>query len=242
MMTSDNIKLGVERAPNRSLLFALGLTEEEMESVATVKVFVNWSKQYTGAAAPVVGEVYIDNLSFGAYVDDSTDLFDHAASLQNVEWWWSGNNYYDNAGWLMEEDEAGSSYFKIYRVKDKTSTSTGYNPRRQYLYFDEPIALNENFVVSVTATNDNMGTGSKISLLGDDGNKYGYLLIDKTGTNTYEISVSDIVLLNADTTMTKSETPLDISAVKIKGVILHNDFCRCCTFYSTGFFRHYTNT
>ena len=205
-------------------LALLGLTEEEMESVATVKVFVNWSKQYTGAAAPVVGEVYIDNLSFGSYVDDSTDLFDHAASLQNVEWWWSGNNYYDNAGWLMEEDEAGSSYFKIYRVKDKTSTSTGYNPRRQYLYFDEPIALNENFVVSVTATNDNMGTGSKISLLGDDGNKYGYLLIDKTGTNTYEISVSDIVLLNADTTMTKSETLLDISAVKIKGVILHNDF------------------
>ena len=29
-MLSDNIKRGVERAPNRSLLFALGLTEEEM--------------------------------------------------------------------------------------------------------------------------------------------------------------------------------------------------------------------
>ena len=29
-MRSDNIKKGVERAPNRSLLFALGLTEEEM--------------------------------------------------------------------------------------------------------------------------------------------------------------------------------------------------------------------
>ena len=29
-MRSDNIKRGVERAPNRSLLFALGLTEEEM--------------------------------------------------------------------------------------------------------------------------------------------------------------------------------------------------------------------
>ncbi|MBQ6595730.1 MAG: dihydroxy-acid dehydratase [Clostridia bacterium] len=30
-MLSENIKRGVERAPNRSLLFALGLTEEEME-------------------------------------------------------------------------------------------------------------------------------------------------------------------------------------------------------------------
>jgi len=29
-MNSENIKRGVERAPNRSLLFALGLTEEEM--------------------------------------------------------------------------------------------------------------------------------------------------------------------------------------------------------------------
>ncbi len=29
-MLSDNIKLGVERAPNRSLLYALGLTDEEM--------------------------------------------------------------------------------------------------------------------------------------------------------------------------------------------------------------------
>ena len=29
-MLSDNIKKGVERAPNRSLLFALGLTEEEI--------------------------------------------------------------------------------------------------------------------------------------------------------------------------------------------------------------------
>ena len=30
-MRSDCIKKGVERAPNRSLLFALGLTEEEMK-------------------------------------------------------------------------------------------------------------------------------------------------------------------------------------------------------------------
>ena len=30
-MLSDQIKNGVERAPNRSLLFALGLTEEEQQ-------------------------------------------------------------------------------------------------------------------------------------------------------------------------------------------------------------------
>ena len=29
-MLSDNIKTGVERAPNRSLLYALGYTEEEI--------------------------------------------------------------------------------------------------------------------------------------------------------------------------------------------------------------------
>ena len=202
----------------------LGLTEEELASISTVKVFVNWSNQYTGATAPVAGEVYIDNVGFGSYVDESVDLFDHIASLQNVEWWWSGNNYYDNAGWLMEEDETGSSYFEIYRVKDKTSTSTGYSPRRQYLYFDEPITLDEKFVVSLTANNSYMGTGTKISLIGDDGNKYGYLLIDKTGENTYEMSISDFVLLNADTTMTKSETALDISSVKIVGAIFHNEF------------------
>lgn len=201
----------------------LGLTEEELSSIATVKIFVNWSKQLTTAAAPVVGEIYIDNLSFGSYVDSSTDLFDHIASLQNVEWWWSGNNYYDNAGWLMEENSEGG-YFKIFRVKDKTSTSNGYNPRRQYLYFDAPITLEENFVVTITANNSYMGNNSKISLLGDDGKKYGYLLINQTGENTYELSITDFVLLNADTTMTKSETPIDITSVKIIGAIFHNDF------------------
>ena len=30
-MNSDQIKLGVERAPNRSLLYALGYTKEELE-------------------------------------------------------------------------------------------------------------------------------------------------------------------------------------------------------------------
>ena len=30
-MNSDQIKIGVDRAPNRSLLYALGLTEEEMK-------------------------------------------------------------------------------------------------------------------------------------------------------------------------------------------------------------------
>ncbi len=201
----------------------LDLTEEELASIATVKVFVNWSKQYVGASAPVVGEVYIDNLSFGSYDDDSTDLFDHISSLQNVEWWWSGNNYYDNAGWLMNENENGS-YFEIYRVKDITCTSTGYNPRRQYLYFDAPITLTEGMVVTITANNINMGTSSKISLIGDDGNKYGYLLLNQTGENTYEMAITDFVLLNADTTMTKSETALDISSVKIVGAIFHNDF------------------
>ncbi|MBQ5900258.1 MAG: dihydroxy-acid dehydratase, partial [Clostridia bacterium] len=29
-MNSDSIKSGIERAPNRSLLYALGLTEEEL--------------------------------------------------------------------------------------------------------------------------------------------------------------------------------------------------------------------
>ena len=29
-MKSDNVKIGVDRAPNKSLLYALGLTEEEI--------------------------------------------------------------------------------------------------------------------------------------------------------------------------------------------------------------------
>lgn len=201
----------------------LGLTEEELASVATIKVCVNWSKQLATAASPVFGEVYIDNVSFGSYVDNSKDLFDHIASLQNVEWWWSGNNYYDNAGWLIEENEEGS-FFKIYRVKDKTSTSTGYSPRRQYLYFDEPIALNENYVVSIDAANTNMKTTSKISLIGDDGKKYGYLLLNQEGEATYEIAISEFYMLNADTHMTVSTTALDVSTVKIVGAIFHNDF------------------
>ncbi len=201
----------------------LGLTEEELNSIAVVKVMVNWSKQLTSAVSPVAGEVFIDNLSFGSYVDESTDLFDHIASLQNVEWWWSGNNYYDNAGWLMGENEDGG-YFQIYRVKDKTSTSTGYSPRRQYLYFDAPITLNENFVVSIDAVNTNMKTTSKISLIGDDGKKYGYLLLNQEGEYSYEMAITDFYQLNADTTMTVSTTPLDLTSVKIVGAIFHNDF------------------
>lgn len=201
----------------------LGLTEDELASIAVVKISVNWSKQLTTASAPVAGEVYIDNVSFGSYVDSSKDLFDHIASIQNVEWWWSGNNYYDNAGWLMEENEEGS-FFRIYRVKDKTSTSSGYSPRRQYLYFDAPIALNENFVVSIDAANINMKTTSKISLIGDDGKKYGYLLLNQEGEASYEIPISDFYQLNADTHMTVSETVLDVSSVKIVGAIFHNDY------------------
>ena len=201
----------------------LGLTEDELNAIATVKVFVNWSKQLVTASAPIAGEVYIDNISFGSYTDESSDLFDHIASLQNVEWWWSGNNYYDNAGWLMEENEEGS-YFTIYRVKDKNSTSTGYSPRRQYLYFDEPIALDENFVVSIDAENTNMSVASKISLLGDDGKKYGYLLLNEAGEYHYEIPITDFYLLNSDTHMTVSTTPLDTESVKIIGAIFHNHY------------------
>ncbi len=204
-------------------LTTLGLTEEELASIATVKVFVQWKNQSTTATNPVAGEVYIDNVSFGSYIDESEDLFDHVARLDNVEWWWSGNNYYDNAGWLMEENENGS-YFQIYRVKDKTTTSTGYSPRRQYLYFDKPVTLTDDLVLTITANNTYMGTNTKISLLGDDGNKYGYLLINQTGTHTYEIPVTDLVKLNADTHLTTSETPLDVSSVKIIGAIFHNDF------------------
>ena len=29
-MKSDNVKIGVDRAPNKSLMYALGLTEEEI--------------------------------------------------------------------------------------------------------------------------------------------------------------------------------------------------------------------
>ena len=201
----------------------LGLTEEELNTIAVVKVMVNWSKQVTTAASPVAGEVYLDNVSFGSYVDDSKDLFDHIASLQNVEWWWSGNNYYDNAGWLMEENEDGG-YFRIYRVKDKTSTSTGYALRRQYLYFDAPITLNENFVVSIDAVNTNMNTSSRISLIGDDGRKYGYLLLNQAGEYSYEMAITDFYQLNTDTTMTVSTTPLDLESVKIVGAIFHNHY------------------
>ena len=30
-MKSDNVKIGVDRAPNKSLMYALGLTEEEIK-------------------------------------------------------------------------------------------------------------------------------------------------------------------------------------------------------------------
>lgn len=204
-------------------LALLTLTEEELNSVACIKVLVNWSKQLTSAAAPVAGEVYIDNLTFGSYVDDSNDLFDHIASVQNVEWWWSGNNTYGGAGWLMEENDDGNYNFKIYR-DTVVDSGAGYSPRRQYLYFDSPLTLNENSVFSIDATNSYMGTGSKISFLGDDGNKYGYLLMNQAGPYHYELPVSQMYLLNADTHMTVTETVIDVSAVKIIGVIMHNDF------------------
>ncbi len=204
-------------------LATAGLTEEELSAIASISVQVNWSKQLTTAASPVVGEVYIDNLSFGSYVDESTDLFDHIASVQNVEWWWSGNNTYGGAGWLMEENADGNYSFKIYR-DTVIDSGAGYTPRRQYLYFDEAITLDENFVVKLDAANTYMGTGTKISLLGDDGNKYGYLLVNQAGSNSYEMAITDFVLLNADTHMTKTETAIDVSAVKIVGAIFHNDY------------------
>ena len=35
-MISDQIKTGVDRAPHRSLLYALGLTEEELERIHAI--------------------------------------------------------------------------------------------------------------------------------------------------------------------------------------------------------------
>ncbi|MBR0457643.1 MAG: dihydroxy-acid dehydratase [Victivallales bacterium] len=46
-MLSENIKKGVERAPNRSLLFALGLTEEEM-SRPLVGIVSSWNEVVPG--------------------------------------------------------------------------------------------------------------------------------------------------------------------------------------------------
>ena len=205
-------------------LATLGVTADELDKIASVKVGVTWYNQGVSLETAVAGEVYIDDVAFGSYVDTSTDMFDHIASIQNVEWWWSGNNYYDNAGWLMKETETGSSYFELHRVKDKTSTSAGYSPRRQYLYFDAPIILAPNGIIRIDANNTYMGTGTMISLIGDDGNKYGYLKLNQSGAMTYEIAVSDIMLLNANTGMTATTTPIDVTSVKIIGAIFHNDF------------------
>lgn len=204
-------------------LATLGLTEEELSSMASIMVRANWSKQLTTAATPVAGELYIDDLTFGSYADDSTDMFDHIASIQNVEWWWSGNNTYGGAGWILDEDAQGNSTFTIYRdtVVDK---GTGYSPRRQYLYFDQAVTLNENTIVYIDATNTYMSTASKISFLGSDGNKYGYLNLNQAGTYHYQLAVSDMYLLNADTHMTVTTTPIDVASVQIIGVILHNDY------------------
>ena len=38
-MISDQIKTGVDRAPHRSLLYALGLTEEELRTAEASPVF-----------------------------------------------------------------------------------------------------------------------------------------------------------------------------------------------------------
>ncbi|MBR2666638.1 MAG: dihydroxy-acid dehydratase [Oscillospiraceae bacterium] len=46
-MRSDNIKTGVERAPNRSLLYALGLTEEEMDR-PLVGIVSSWNEIVPG--------------------------------------------------------------------------------------------------------------------------------------------------------------------------------------------------
>ena len=201
----------------------LGLTEEELENISTLRVSFQWSKQDVDAASPVTGEVYVDDITFGSYVDKSTDMFDHIASIQNVEWWWSGNNTYGGVGWLTEVDADGSTSFKIYRGT-VVDSGAGYTPRRQYLYFDSPVTLAADTLISIDATNTYMGTSSKISFLGDDGNKYGYLELNQAGTYHYEIKAAELALLNSDTHMTKSDTVIDVSSVKIIGVILHNDF------------------
>lgn len=46
-MRSDQIKKGVERAPNRSLLYALGLTEEEMNR-PLVGIVSSWNEIVPG--------------------------------------------------------------------------------------------------------------------------------------------------------------------------------------------------
>lgn len=204
-------------------LNTLGVTAEELATIASIQIKANWSKQVAGVDTSVVGELYLDDLTFGCYVDDSTDMFDHIASIQNVEWWWSGNNTYGGVGWLLGEDAEGNAAFTLYR-KTETNAGAGYTPRRQYLYFDSPMTITADTLISIDVTNTYMGTSSKISFLGSDGKKYGYLKLDKTGTNHYSIDASDLKLLNSDTHMTESATMIDVSAVTIIGVIMHNDF------------------
>lgn len=221
--TSKRLAMTSDWSSYRLDLATLGLTEEELSAIASITITANWSKQQTTAASPVVGELCIDDLTFGSYAEDSEDMFDHIASIQNVEWWWSGNNTYGGAGWLLDEDADGNSTFTIYRGT-VTNSGAGYTPRRQYLYFDSPVTIDANTVISIEAANTYMGTASKISFLGSDGNKYGYLKLDKTGSYKYSINATDLKLLNADTHMTESATLIDVSAVKIIGVIMHNDF------------------
>ena len=66
-MKSEQIKVGVDRAPNRSLLAALGLTPEEMESIwltrkaiaevdtiAATEAVINYMKRTTSNASFVL--------------------------------------------------------------------------------------------------------------------------------------------------------------------------------------------
>ena len=50
-MLSENIKQGVERAPNRSLLYALGYTEEEIAGKVGYKTAIAVHKRFAKIAA-----------------------------------------------------------------------------------------------------------------------------------------------------------------------------------------------
>lgn len=170
-----------EWATYRIDLDTLGLTAEELPLVEEIVFRFWWGYQMTAdtSADRSVGEIYIDDAGFCAIPKDA-DLFDRVNLIRNTDYWYGWWNHYPGAGWLYQDDiTVGSdSAFMYHR---SPGTTGNYNGRTLYMYFDEPMTVGSDWIISMDVINENYAHNCVVEFIGSDGNYYRFFAVNTTG-------------------------------------------------------------
>ncbi len=213
------VSLEEEWTTYRLDLASAGLTAESISKIASISIGWNWQYQNAnGDVAKKIADIYIDNMGFRCYPEDTADKLDMVGTIRNSEWWYGSNNTYPGAGWLYQSDVTvdSDSAFMFYRSAH--TNGMGYSPRILYAYFSEPIQVSADWTISIDVINQNFAKNSRLEIIGSDDKAY--ICFSFSGTDSYTLSanISDLV--------TSDGSVFDPATVSIKGVKYYTNYNR----------------